>query len=241
MACPKKSKINSQFMFVFATSGKVIAQTDCCLAAQQCMILASTLLSSSHSAMSGGIQLWHDRVRTKRINKYFEGFQPEWYISTLYLCRNIAFWLETHNLWVGLPQAIKQQCGLVAVSQQCVVLTSTPSLFSHIAILDSIQISQCRVKISRISQCYKCVVSNEAMKQQHRWTSCFLRAVCVWYKPAHHCSSLSVLCQMVSRYGTIGSESTESVKIYECVCHKSWNQLRFIIMGVFVTSHEMIT
>ena len=26
---------------------------------------------------------------------YFKGFQPEWYISTLYHCRDIPFWSET--------------------------------------------------------------------------------------------------------------------------------------------------
>ena len=29
---------------------------------------------------------------------YFEGFQLEWYISTVYHCRDILFWSETLNL-----------------------------------------------------------------------------------------------------------------------------------------------
>ena len=30
---------------------------------------------------------------------YIEGFQPEWYISTLFYCRDIPFWSETFNMY----------------------------------------------------------------------------------------------------------------------------------------------
>ena len=31
---------------------------------------------------------------------YFEGFRPEWYISTIYHCSDIPFWSETLDLCV---------------------------------------------------------------------------------------------------------------------------------------------
>ena len=30
---------------------------------------------------------------------HIEGFQPEWYISTIYHCRHTPFWSETLNIW----------------------------------------------------------------------------------------------------------------------------------------------
>ena len=31
--------------------------------------------------------------------QYFEGFQPDWYISLLFLCRDVPVWLEPLELW----------------------------------------------------------------------------------------------------------------------------------------------
>ena len=73
-----------------------------CTACPQCDCASNTSLVRAGSVSAGGNDddsIVIDSVLVK-VMVDIEGFRPEWYILTIYHCRDKPFWLETLELWL---------------------------------------------------------------------------------------------------------------------------------------------
>ena len=50
---------------------------------------------------TGSLKMRIYQIARRKVGHYIEGFRPEWYILTIYHCRDIPFWSETLDIFLG--------------------------------------------------------------------------------------------------------------------------------------------
>ena len=65
-------------------------------------------------------------------DKYIEGFRPEWYISTIYHCRDAPFWSETLDIFFRQPYSFHMRALAKDIVNDKVTLLTVVSLFAGI-------------------------------------------------------------------------------------------------------------